>query len=253
MNLIFKIIIIVIFSTIVNARNKGETEISTENGIEVFQNEKYYLLKKNVRIDSDSFTLDADNVKINFDKSLYDIMEFNANGDVDFNSDTYEMSGHGEFLKFEVKKQKIKVEGQNSKLISNDIQMFSDGFIEVNNLNGNFSLKGFNSKLVNEDIVIQAKSIDGIFSDIENKKEITSLKVYDQKIAYIKNNDTEMFAKRINYNNDSAIIELIENVVIIRNDEKIIGDYGSLDTINNSYKIQSKDQSKVKVIIQNNE
>ena len=34
--------------------------------------------------------------------------------------------------------------------------MFSDGYIEVNNQNGNFSLKGFNSKLINEDIVIQA-------------------------------------------------------------------------------------------------
>ena len=29
-------------------RNIGETEITTEDGIEVFQKEKYYLLKKNV-------------------------------------------------------------------------------------------------------------------------------------------------------------------------------------------------------------
>ena len=28
------------------ARNIGETEITTEDGIEVFQNEKFYLLKK---------------------------------------------------------------------------------------------------------------------------------------------------------------------------------------------------------------
>ncbi len=28
----------------------GEIEITTDDGIEVFQNEKYYLLKKNVKI-----------------------------------------------------------------------------------------------------------------------------------------------------------------------------------------------------------
>ncbi len=253
MKIFFKFIIVSLFSLSAFAKAEGETEITTEDGIEVFQNEKYYLLKKNVKINSDSFTLNADNVKINFDKSLYDITEFNANGNVDFNSQLYELSGNGEFLNFEVKKQKIKVEGQNSVLISDDIQMFSDGFIEVNNLDRNFSLKGFNSSLINKDILIQAKSIDGIFSDIEDKKEITLLEVYDEKISYIKNNNTEMFAKKINYNSESAIIELIDNVIIIRNNEKITGDYGTLDTINNSYKIQSKDQSKVKVIIQSNE
>ena len=32
------------------ARDVGQTEITTEDGIEVFQDEKYYLLKKNVEI-----------------------------------------------------------------------------------------------------------------------------------------------------------------------------------------------------------
>ena len=73
------------------------------------------------------------------------------------------------------------------------------------------------------------------------------------KISYIKNNETEMFAKKINFNNDTAIIELIDDVTIIRNEEKITGDYGTLDTRNNSYKIKSNNQNKVKVIIQNNE
>ena len=49
------------------------------------------------------------------------------------------------------------------------------------------------------------------------------------------------------------IIELIDDVIIIRNEEKITGDYGTLDTSNNSYKIKSNNQNKVKVIIQNNE
>ena len=86
MKLIIKVIIISFFSITLNAREIGETEITTEDGIEVFQNEKFYLLKQNVKIESDNFTLSADEVKIDFDKSLYDITELDAYGNVDFYS-----------------------------------------------------------------------------------------------------------------------------------------------------------------------
>ena len=110
-----------------------------------------------------------------------------------------------------------------------------------------------NSKLRNENIFIKANAIDGIFLNGVNAMQITLLRVSDEKISYVKNNDTEMYAKKINFDNDISIIELIDNVTIIRNGEKITGDYGTLDTKNNSYKIKSKDQTKVKAIIQDNE
>ena len=253
MKLILGVIFIIVFSLNLTARENGETEITTEDGIEVFQNEKFYLLKQNVKIVSDNFTLRADEVKINFDKSLYDITELNANGNVDFSSSIFNIRGNGNILNFKIKIEELKIEGQGSELITKDVKMFSDGFIEVNNKNGNFSLKGLNSKLVNEGLTIKAQFIDGNFSDKEDKKDITFLNALDEQISYVRNNDTEMYAKKINFNNDSAIIELIENVTIIRDGEKITGDYGSLDTSNNSYKIKSNNQGKVKVIIQNNE
>ena len=253
MNLIIKIFIFCFYSFVVLARGEGETEITTEEGIEVFQNEKYYLLKKNVKIESDNFTLYADDVKINFDNNLYDITELNAKGNVDFHSQEYKMKGLGDFLKFEVKIEKLKLEGEGSELITQEIEMYSDGSIEVSNLSGKFILEGFNSKLVSENILIKGKSINGIFSDVSDRKEITLLKVVDENKSYIKNNEIEMYAKKINYNNKTSIIELIDDVSIIRNEEKITGDYGTLDTTNNSYKIKSNNQNKVKVIIQDNE
>ena len=253
MKLYLKIFVVIFLSSCVNAKESGETEITTEDGIEVFQNEQFYLLKKNVDIKSDNFDLNADNVKINFDKNLYDITELNADGNVKFNSISFKMKGSGKFLKFEVKIERLKIKGLNSELISDDIKMFSDGFIEVSNLNGNFSLKGKNSKLINNSILIEADSIEGIFSESTGKKEIEFLNVIDNNIAYVKNNDTEMYAEKINFDKNTSIIELIDSVTIIRNEEKITGDYGTLDTINNSYKIKSKNQTKVKVIIQNNE
>ncbi len=253
MKLVVKIVIIFLISITINAREIGETEITTEDGIEVFQNEKYYLLKQNVKIKSDNFDLNADNVKINFGKNLYDITELNADGNVDFSSKELEISGNGNFLNFKVQIEKIKIKGVGSELITKDVKMFSDGFIEVNNLNGDFLLKGLNSRLINENVIIKAEFINGNFSDKGSKKEITFLEVNDNEISYVKNNDTEMYAKKINFDYDTSIIELIDDVIIVRNEEKVTGDYGTLDTSNNSYKIKSNNQNKVKVIILNNE
>ena len=76
MKLIIKIIIIFLISITLNAREIGETEITTEDGIEVFQNEKFYLLKQNVKIVSDNLILNADEVKINFDKIINQFPDF---------------------------------------------------------------------------------------------------------------------------------------------------------------------------------
>ena len=253
MKILINIIVILLISSTSIGREVGETEITTEDGIEVFQNEKYYLLKKNVNIDSDNFNLNADDVKIIFNKNLYDITELNAKGNVIFKSPIFKINGNGETLKFEILNEKLKVAGLDSELIMEEVQMFSDGYIEVNNISGEFSLKGPNSKLINNDVIIEADSIDGVFTNSNGNKDIISLNVIDIEISYIKNNDTEMYAKKINYNYKTSIIELIENVTIIRNDEKITGDYGTLDTKNNSYKIKSNNQKKVKILIQDNE
>ncbi len=253
MKLIFKAILCFLISTYVNARDTGETEITTEDGIEVFQNEKFYLLKKNVQIVSDNFILDADNVKIDFDESLYDITKLDAEGNVKFNSLKFKINGIGENLILIVKTEDLKIEGTGSELRTENINMFSDGFVKINNQNGNFSLKGLNSKLINETIFIEAESIEGTFSNNGSSNEIIYLDAIDNNISYVKNKDTEMYAKKINYNQKTSLIELIDNVTIIRGEEKITGDYGTLDTRNNSYKIKSNNKSKVKIIIQSDE
>ena len=68
------------------SRSVGQTEITTDEGIEVFQNEKYYLLKKNVQIISDTFELEADEVKAYFDKDLYDIVKIDSKGNAKLSS-----------------------------------------------------------------------------------------------------------------------------------------------------------------------
>ena len=135
------------------SKNIGETEITTEDGIEVFQIEKYYLLKKNVEIISDEFELNGNLVKISFGKDLYDIQELIASKDVNFISSEYNIKGKGETLTFNIKNEQINVTGRESELFLETTEMFSDGSITVNNLAGSFSIEGSNSKLISEEIL----------------------------------------------------------------------------------------------------
>ena len=245
----FLIIIILLFSNLSIARNIGETQITTEEGIEVFQNEKYYLLKKNVKIESDNFTLYGDTIKIFFDKDLYDIQIIDAVGNVRLDSIEYNMKASGEYLLFKIIPEDIFIKGKDSVLITEDVEMYSDGEINVKNVNGNFFIKGQNSSLKAETLFIEGYDIDGIFQNTINGKEFKILNVNDEDIAYLKTEDTDMYANIVKYSKESAIIRLENNVKIIRDGETITGDYGTLNTNNNSYKVKSKDSKKVKVII----
>ena len=115
------------------ARNVGETEITTEEGIEVFQNEKFYLLKKNVEIISDEFNLKGQIVKIFFEKDLYDIKEIKAHDNVTFESKINQINGYGENVNIKMDKEEIAINGNDSKLYLETTEMYSNGKIIVNN------------------------------------------------------------------------------------------------------------------------
>ena len=235
------------------ARNIGETEITTDDGIEVFQEEKYYLLKKNVEIVSDEFELNGNLVKIYFDKDLYDIQKLIASTDVNFKSSTHNIKGKGNALRFNIKNEIINITGKKSELFLETTEMFSDGSITVDNLAGSFSIKGSNSKLISDDIFITGLIINGILVNKNGTREISNLEVQDENILSIITEDTEMFSKKAFYDREKSIIELFDNVTIKRGSEIITGDYGVLDTNKNAYKVSSKNSKKVKVIISNTE
>ncbi|MDC0140886.1 hypothetical protein OAI62_00310 [Pelagibacteraceae bacterium] len=232
-------------------RNVGETEITTDDGIEVFQEEKYYLLKKNVEIVSDEFELTGDLVKIYFEKDLYDIKELIASTGVNFKSNTYNMSGKGETFKFNIQNEEINVTGKKSELFLETTEMFSDGSITVDNLAGSFYIQGSNSKLISDTIFITGIMINGILDNKNGTREISNLEVHDEDILSIITEDTEMFSKKAFYDKEKSIIELFDNVTIKRGGETITGDYGVLDTNKNSYKVSSNNSNKVKVVISN--
>ena len=122
----------------------------------------------------------------------------------------------------------------------------------MNNLNGIFDIEGINSSLKTESLLIIGNKINGEYSIENNLNDISVLNVFDDNVAYIKSDDTEMYAKVAKYNKKTSLIELEESVKIIREEETILGDYGTLDTENNSYKIGSNSNNKVKIVITEN-
>ena len=246
--LIFSLIIFIAHNSAFS-RSAGETEITTEDGIEVFQDQKYYLLKKNVEILSDGLILYGQNVKIYFDKDLYDIRELIANDNVNFISEEYNIKGNGENVEFNIKNQKIFISGLKSELYLETTEMLSDGKINVDNIKGSFFIEGPNSKLKSDEIYIEGSKINGSFEIVNGKRNISNLIVEDNEKLNIKTKDTVMFSKKAVYNKKTSIIELFDEVQIKKGNEIITGDYGIFNTLKNSYKVSSKNSNKVKAVI----
>jgi len=243
------LIIILFFSSSILSREVGQTEITTDEGIEVFQKEKYYLLKKNVSIISDNFELKADLVKAYFDKDLYDISKIESAINVILKS-SKGILAKGDKINFSTKDENISIKGNSSSLTYGNIFMFSQDLVKVNNLNGNFIIEGNEAELKTDSIHIFGSLIKGNFVTINNVKEVEKLYVEDDKQANIKTENINMFAKIAKYNKKDNIIELFENVEVIRDNEIITGDYANIDTLNQSYKVKSNNSDKkVKVLI----
>ena len=248
--LFFFSFLILFISNNVFSRDIGQTEITTEDGIEVFQIEKYYLLKKNVRIISDDFKLIADQVKAFFEKDLYDIVKIESKGGVELYSSNG-LTAKGEKINFSTKNEDIIVLGENSSLIYNEIDMFSNKKIQVNNQNGKFILEGQNSILKSNNIQIYGSLIDGKYIKVNENNEIETLYVEDENQSNIITDTSDMFAKKVIYNKKENTIELFENVKIIRGGEIITGDYAKMNTLKETYKIKSNNNNKVKALISN--
>ena len=246
--MIFLRIFLILISFSISAREVGQTEITTSGGIEVFKLDKYYLLKEDVKINSDNFKLEADLVKAFFNEDLYDIIKIDSSGNAIFESNRG-LKGKGDIVKIDIKSEYIFIQGENSSLLNQNILMNSDETIEVNNLSGEFKLKGLNSRLTSEDIDITGFIIEGVFENINGANEVQELYVEDNSQLNIQTETLNMFSLKAKYIKKDNIIELFDNVKVFRNNELITGDYAKINTLTESYKVTSKDSQKVKVLL----
>ena len=244
------LIFILIISLKVFGAEKSPTEITTDNGIKVFQNEKYYLLKGNVIINSDDFILKANLVKAYFDKDLYDIIKIECDENVSFISNKG-VEAKGNKLNFDTTQNTIEILGLDSSLKNSDFSLKSDELIFVDNTIGKFYLNGKSSALQTKDLLVIGNIIIGYYVENDQNNEITKLEVTDQNSVNILTDEMNMFSKKANYSKEKNLIELTEDVKIVKDNETIIGDYAKIDTLKNSYKIFSDSNKKVKILLNN--
>ena len=107
----------------------------------------------------------------------------------------------------------------------------------------------FAPELISNDLIIRGLIIEGNFITTNNENIVEKLKVEDKTQIYIKTETLDMYALKAEYDKKNDIIELFENVKIFRGKELIIGDYAKINTLNESYKVSSKESNKVKVLI----
>ena len=196
MKYIITILIFFSFQTI--GRESGQTEITTDDGIEVFNKEKYYLVKTNVKIISDEYELNADLVKAYFNKDLYDITRIFSDGNAALNSSSG-IKASGEKIDFDIINENFQIFGKKSLFINNELNMTSDKEIKINNTTGNFKINWPNSRLKTNKIDITGYLIEGKFTQLENVNEVELLNVEDEAQINIKTETLDMYALRAEY------------------------------------------------------
>ena len=186
--------------------DKDQTEITTDGGIEVFQNEKYYDLKINVKIKSTNFDLEADNVKVFYENDFYDLVKIIATGEALLNTPEGAII-EGAKVIYELKNKKFYIYG--------------------------------NGKFVNNELVVIASEIIGSFKKMNNETHVNDVKASDSKEVYIENKDMKSYSKSAIYRKKTEILELFDDVKIIKNREVSTGDYANINMLTNNYFIQT--------------
>ena len=215
-----KFLLLIFFIFLIKALNAEQidndtTVITTDGGINVYQDEKYYDLNKNVKIKSKNFSLKADNVIAHYNKDFYDLTKIIATGGVEI------------------------ITSEGSEIKGNKV------IYDINS--GNFSIFG-NGIFIIDELRIEGEDIQGIITEIDKVKYIEKIEAKDSKKVFIKNKDMKSYSKSAIYLKETGVLELFDEVKIIKGQEVTTGDYANINLETNSYSIKSIN-NKVQLLI----
>ena len=187
--------------------------------------------------------------------TLYADGQFINSGKIESNGNAVLKSNDGITIKgnkvnFSIKDEVVNVFGEKSLVKNGEMKMLSNESIKINNLNGNFELIGKKSELITDQVYITGDNIKGNYIQVNGVNEIQTLVATDKKIANFKTDDIDMYALKAVFNKANNIIELFDEVIVIRGGETIIGDYAIVNTLDKSYKVYSEKTKKVKILIE---
>ena len=196
---IFLIILNIIFINLKLSAEENlnyDTEITTDSGITLYQNEKYYELIDNVKIKSQNFNLKAENVIAYYKDDLYDLVKIIA-------------------------KKNAEIDTLDGAIITGDEIIY-----EIESVNFFISGNGFFS---NEKLTVKSDEIKGEIKEFNKEKYINIVEAKDNKKVYIENQNMKSYSKSAIYSKDNNLLELFDEVKIIKGQEITTGDYASIN------------------------
>ena len=216
-----KSLLLIIFISFINTNllskenSKYSTIITVDGGITLYQNEKYYELINNVNIESENFYLKADYVIAYYKKDLYDLVKIIAEGNAEIN--TYDGSLIvGDKITYEIE-------------------------------SGNFLILG-NGIFTNDKLIVKSSEIKGEIGEFNKEKYVKIVEAKDIKKVYIENQNMKSYSKSAIYSKENNLLELFDEVKIIKDGEITTGDYANINMETNDYSIKSIN-NKVQLLI----
>ena len=190
----------------------ADTIITTDGGIEVFQNDKYYELSNNVDIKSKNFDLTANHAIVYYEKDFYDLIKVIAIGKAEIKTTEGAL----------IKGNKVTYELKNEK----------------------FLIKG-NGIFKNKDLYIEGSNINGNMIKENDQTVVKYVEASDSETVYIKNREMQSYSKSAKYLKETEILELFNEVKIIKNQEVTTGDYANINMLTNNYSIKTNNNAIV--------
>ena len=100
----------------------------------------------------------------------------------------------------------------------------------------------------NGKLIVKSAEIKGEIKELNNKKYVNNVEAKDKNRVYIENQSMKSYSKSAVYNYDDDLLELFDEVKIMKDKEVTIGDYASINMTTNDYSIKSIN-NKVQLLI----
>ena len=86
------------------------------------------------------------------------------------------------------------------------------------------------------------------FFKVNDETVVKNVEAEDPKTVFIQNKEMKSYSKSAIYSKENEVLELFDNVKIIKGQEITTGDYANINILTNNYTIKSVD-NKVQLLI----
>ena len=242
-NYIFYFLIFIFFKSTFASENLSQIKVEADKSIEYFEKQKIYVASGNAKASKGNFSIKAEKITAFLGNTKNsNITDIEANDNViiiDHNT-----IAKSNFATYNFKNKFIILKGNNQSIESKKFKIKSKSYISFDDINKIANSEGDVKLFLSGPITVSAKKISANF-DKNNNNLISAIAQGNVEIKTKLETITSNSAK---YDNNTDIISLKGNVIIIRDKSILTGEKGSMNLKNRKSKIESSKSKRVKGI-----